>query len=72
MTIYVRQSELNRAGLVLSSFPDLPQSERKLWAIRALLASGRTREATLLEINNVVAVAGITYLNDTPSPIGQR
>ena len=72
MTIPIRESELVRIGLAPGSFPNLRINERRLWATRALLSTGRTYEATLLEINNVIAVNGITYLNDMISPIGQR
>jgi hypothetical protein len=72
MTIPVRESELVQVGLPRGMFPNLRINERRLWAIRALLSRGRNYEATLLEINNVIAVSGITYLNDMISPIGQR
>lgn len=72
MTIPILQSQLNAIGLGHVPFPDLRRNEQKVYATRVLLATGREREARLLEINNMIAVGAITYINDTPSRIGQR
>lgn len=72
MTIPILQSQLNAIGYGNVSFPDLRKNDQKMIATQVLLATGRNREARLLEINNVIALSGITYINDTPSRIGQR
>jgi hypothetical protein len=65
MTIPIRQSELNATGEQVI-FPNLSWSGRRDTAARVLRRVGRNKEAFLLEINNVNAIAGITYVNDSP------
>lgn len=72
MTIPILQSQLNAIGYGNVQFPFIRKNDQKMIATQVLLATGRNREARLLEINNVIAVSGITYINDTPSRIGQR
>jgi len=47
-------------------FPALSWNQRKQVAALTLNAVGRTQDAFLLEINNVNAVRGITYVADVP------
>lgn len=65
MNIPIRQTELNRIGFT-GDFNALRYYDRKNIATLALNAAGRTFEAKLLEINNTNAIAGITYVRDTP------
>ena len=69
MTLPVRQSELNAAGFT-GDFSSLDWRGRRDVATRALLAVGRTQDAYLLEINNLNAIRGITYVADTPQRTG--
>ena len=66
MTIPVYQSELNRMG-VLQSWQSVPFFDKIRIASQACRARGDSRAAMLLEMNNTNAVAGIRYINDTPS-----
>lgn len=65
MNIPIRQTELNRIGFT-GDFNALRYYDRKNVAALALNAAGRKQEAFLLEINNPNAIAGITYILDTP------
>ena len=65
MTLPICQSELNAAGFT-GYFPALSWNERKQVAAMTLNRVGRTQDAFLLEINNVNAVRGITYVADVP------
>lgn len=65
MTLPIRQSELNATGFT-GYFPALDWNERKQIAALTLNRVGRKSEAFLLEINNVNAVRGITYVADVP------
>lgn len=69
MTLPIRQSELLAAGFA-GDFSRLPWRDRRDVATTTLLAVGRTREAYLLEINNLNAVRGITYVADVPLRAG--
>lgn len=69
MTLLVHQSELNAAGFN-GDFSRLDWRSRRDVAARTLLAVGREREAYLLEINNLNAIRGITYVADTPLRTG--
>jgi hypothetical protein len=64
MTLQIRQSELNAVGFS-GYFPALGYCERKQVAAMTLNRVGRKSDAFLLEINNVNAVRGITYVADT-------
>jgi len=65
MTLPIRQSELNAAGFT-GYFPALSWRNRKEVAALTLNRVGRRQDAFLLEINNVNAVRGITYVADAP------
>lgn len=65
MTLPIRQSELNAAGFA-GDFPALDWNQRKQVAALTLNRVGRRSDAFLLEINNVNAVRGITYVADVP------
>ena len=65
MTLPIRQSELNAVGFT-GYFPALSWNQRKQIATLTLNRVGRTQDAFLLEINNVNAVRGITYVADVP------
>ena len=65
MILPIRQSELNAAGFT-GYFPALNWRQRRDVAALTLNAVGRTQDAFLLEINNVNAVRGITYVADVP------
>jgi len=65
MTLPIRQSELNKVGFT-GYFPALSWNQRKQVAALTLNAVGRMQDAFLLEINNVNAVRGITYVADVP------
>jgi hypothetical protein len=65
MTLPIRQSELNAVGFT-GYFPALDWNRRKQVAALTLNRVGRTQDAFLLEINNVNAVRGITYVADVP------
>ena len=65
MTLPIRQSELNAIGFT-GYFPALSWNERKMVATMVLNRVGRRQDAFLLEINNVNAVNGITYVADVP------
>jgi dihydrodipicolinate synthase/N-acetylneuraminate lyase len=65
MTLPIRQSELNAAGFT-GYFPALSWRNRKEVAALTLNRVGRRQDAFLLEINNVNAVRGITYVADVP------
>jgi hypothetical protein len=64
MTLPIRQSELNAVGFT-GYFPALDYRQRKEVAAMTLNKVGRRQDAFLLEINNVNAVRGITYVADT-------
>ena len=64
MTLPIRQSELNAVGFT-GYFPALDYRQRKEVAAMTLNRVGRRQDAFLLEINNVNAVRGITYVDDT-------
>jgi hypothetical protein len=64
MTLPIRQSELNAVGFT-GYFPALDYRQRKEVAAMTLNRVGRRQYAFLLEINNVNAVRGITYVADT-------
>jgi hypothetical protein len=64
MTIPIRQSELNAVGFP-EYFPALNWRDRRNVAAMTLRRLGRNQEAFLLEINNMNAVSGITYIADT-------
>jgi hypothetical protein len=64
MTLPIRQSELNAVGFT-GYFPALDYRQRKEVAAMTLSQVGRRQDAFLLEINNVNAVRGITYIADT-------
>ena len=64
MTLPIRQSELNVVGFT-GYFPALDYRQRKEVAAMTLNKVGRRQDAFLLEINNVNAVRGITYVADT-------
>jgi hypothetical protein len=64
MTLPIRQSELNAVGFT-GYFPALDYRQRKEVAAMTLNRVGRRQDAFLLEINNVNAVRGITYIADT-------
>lgn len=64
MTLLIRQSELNAVGFT-GYFPALDYRQRKEVAAMTLNKVGRRQDAFLLEINNVNAVRGITYVADT-------
>jgi dihydrodipicolinate synthase/N-acetylneuraminate lyase len=64
MTLPIRQSELNAVGFT-GYFPALDYRQRKEVAAMTLNTVGRRQDAFLLEINNVNAVRGITYIADT-------
>ena len=63
MGIRVSQSELLAIGFD-GDFPSLGFYDKARVAARALLNSGRERDAFLLEINNPSAIAGLTYVAD--------
>ena len=65
MTLPIRQSELNAAGFT-GYFPALDWRQRRDIAAMTLNRVGRKEDAFLLEINNVNAVRGITYVADVP------
>ena len=65
MTLPIRQSELNAVGFA-GYFPALNYNQRKQIAAMTLKRVGRKSDAFLLEINNVNAVRGITYVADVP------
>ena len=65
MTIPIRQSELNAVGFP-EYFPSLNWRDRRNVAAMTLRRLGRNQEAFLLEINNVNAVNGVTYVADAP------
>ena len=65
MNLPIRQSELNAVGFT-GYFPALDYRQRKQVAAMTLNRVGRTQDAFLLEINNVNAVRGITYVADAP------
>ena len=65
MNLPIRQSELNAVGFT-GYFPALGYRQRKEVAAMTLNRVGRRQDAFLLEINNVNAVRGITYIADTP------
>lgn len=65
MTLPIRQSELNAVGFA-GYFPALNYNQRKQVAAMTLNRVGRKSDAFLLEINNVNAVRGITYVADVP------
>lgn len=65
MILPIRQSELNVAGFT-GYFPALDWNQRKQVAAMTLNRVGRKSDAFLLEINNVNAVRGITYVADVP------
>ena len=64
MNLPIRQSELNAVGFT-GYFPALDYRQRKEVAAMTLNKVGRRQDAFLLEINNVNAVRGITYIADT-------
>ena len=64
MNLPIRQSELNAVGFT-GYFPALDYRQRKEVAAMTLNRVGRRQDAFLLEINNVNAVRGITYIADT-------
>ena len=64
MNLPSRQSELNAVGFT-GYFPALDYRQRKEVAAMTLNRVGRRQDAFLLEINNVNAVRGITYVADT-------
>ena len=64
MNLPIRQSELNAVGFT-GYFPALDYRQRKEVAAMTLNKVGRRQDAFLLEINNVNAVRGITYVADT-------
>jgi hypothetical protein len=64
MNLPIRQSELNAVGFT-GYFPALDYRQRKEVAAMTLNRVGRRQDAFLLEINNVNAVRGITYVADT-------
>jgi hypothetical protein len=64
MTLPIRQSELNAVGFT-GYFPALDYRQRKEVAAKTHNRVGRRQDAFLLEINNVNAVRGITYVADT-------
>ena len=64
MSLPIRQSELNAVGFT-GYFPALDYRQRKEVAAMTLNKVGRRQDAFLLEINNVNAVRGITYVADT-------
>ena len=64
MNLPIRQSELNAVGFT-GYFPTLDYRQRKEVAAMTLNRVGRRQDAFLLEINNVNAVRGITYVADT-------
>ena len=64
MTLPRRPSELNAVGFT-GYFPALDYRQRKEVAAMTLNRVGRRQDAFLLEINNVNAVRGITYVADT-------
>ena len=65
MILPIRQSELNAVGFT-GYLPALGYNERKQVAAMTLNRVGRKSDAFLLEINNVNAVRGITYVADVP------
>lgn len=65
MTLPIRQSELNAVGFT-GYFPALNWRQRKEVAAMTLNRVGRRQDAFLLEINNVNAVQGVTYVADAP------
>lgn len=66
MTIEIRQSDLERIGFQ-GDFAALRRPEKAQVAAMALHATGRSRQAFLLEINNPGAIAGIVYVPDGPA-----
>ena len=71
MTLPIRQSELNAVGFT-GYFPALDYRQRKEVAAMTLNRVGRTQDAFLLEINNVNAVRGITYVADVTPLLAGR
>ena len=65
MTLPIRQSELNAVGFT-GYFPALSWRDRKEVAALTLNRVCRRQDAFLLEINNVNAVRGITYVAYVP------
>ena len=63
----VRQSQLNQFGIV-QDFPKLDWRNRRNLAIWIFLHTGRTSEAQFLEMNNPLAIAKVTYVQDAPKP----
>ena len=61
--ILIRQSELDSVGFQ-GYFPDASWSVRRGVASLVLRARGDVQTALLLELNNPVAIAKITYVND--------
>jgi len=63
--ILIRQSELNRLGYS-GNFATATWLVRRNLASLVLRARGDIQTALLLELNNPVAIAKITYVNDAP------
>lgn len=61
--ILIRQTELDALGYQ-GFFPDASWSDRRGLASLVLRARGDIQTALLLELNNPVAIAKITYVND--------
>jgi hypothetical protein len=63
--ILIRQSELNRLGYPGDFATDTWLNRRNVASL-VLRARGDIQTALLLELNNPVAIAKITYANDAP------
>jgi hypothetical protein len=62
--ILIRQSELNAAGF-RGDFPSSDMRTQRNWASIVCRNRGDNDQAFMLEMNNVLAISKITYVNDT-------
>jgi hypothetical protein len=68
--VIITQSELNRAGFGGVDFQSLPRERRKQVAALAFRRIGRDSDAFLLEVNNMISVSTLRYVQDA-QPVRQ-
>ena len=63
--ILIRQSELDALGFC-GDFPTSDWRTKRTWAAAVCHNRDDSTTAFMIEMNNVVAIAKITYVNDVP------
>ena len=67
--IAIRQSDLIATGFGQVQFAALDRNARKQVSAQVLRRLGRSQEARLLEMNNMLAISSIRFIDDVPARI---